>query len=92
MPREVIIPTRTVKEDIVSVEEAVGICVRVVVGVLDAEDKFDLSIPTKEYRISGNDLIELTGEPTSWAPDKPVGTYRNDDLWHYIDLQRAENA
>jgi hypothetical protein len=63
-----------------------------VVGFLDSEDKFDLSIPTKEYRIMKNDYQELTGVPTNWAPDKPSGTYRNEDLWHYIDLQRNANA
>lgn len=92
MPREITVPATTRKEDIYLIEEAVGIAVRVVVGFLDSEDKFDLSIPTKEYRIMTNDYQELTGVPTNWAPDKPSGTYRNEDLWHYIDLQRNANA
>jgi len=92
MPREVIIPSYTAREEIYLIEEAVGIAVRVVVGVLDSEDNFDLTIPTKEYRILGADYKELTGEPPSWATDKPSGTYRNEDVWHYIDLQRNERA
>lgn len=92
MPRELTVPTQTIKEEIAMVEEAVGVYVRVMVGVLNSENKFDLLIPAKEYRITGNDLEELVGGPTNWAPDKPTGTYRNEDLWHYIDLQRNANA
>ena len=92
MSREVTVPASIVKEDIYLIEEAVGIAVRVVVGFLNSENKFDLAIPTKEYRILGNDYQELVGGPTNWATDKPTGTYRNEDLWHYIDLQRYANA
>ena len=92
MPREITVPASTIKEDIYLIEEAVGIAVRVVVGFLNSENKFDLAIPTKEYRILGADYQELVGAPPSWSPNKPTGTYQNDDLWHYIDLQRAENA
>jgi hypothetical protein len=92
MPREINIPASTIKEDIYLIEESVGIAVRVVVGFLNSENKFDLEIPTKHYRILGADYQELVGFPPAWAPDKPSGTYRNEDLWHYIDLQRAENA
>jgi hypothetical protein len=92
MPREINIPASTIKEDIYLIEESVGIAVRVVVGFLNSENKFDLEIPTKQYRILGADYQELVGAPPAWAPDKPSGTYRNEDLWHYIDLQRAENA
>ena len=92
MAREITIPAQTAREEIAVVEEAVGVYVRITVGVLKPDNTFDFNIPVKEYRITGNDLEELTGGPTTWAPDKPSGTYRNEDLWHYIDLQRAENA
>jgi hypothetical protein len=40
--------------------------------------------------IDGANYTELNGPPTSWAPDKPTGTYRNQDLWHFIDILRGE--
>ena len=88
MPRDITIPTQTIREEIAVIEEAVGVYVRVTVGVLKSDDTFDLNIPIKEYRITGDDLVELNGPPTTWATDKPSGTYRNEDLWHYIDLFR----
>jgi hypothetical protein len=92
MPREITIPASTVQEDIYLIEEAVGVAVRVLVGVLNSEGQFDLSTPTKEYRILHEMYTELNGPPTSWAPDKPNGTYRNDDLWHFIDILRNTDA
>lgn len=88
MPRDITIPTQTMREEIAVIEEAVGVYVRITVGVLKSDDTFDLNIPIKEYRITGDDLVELNGPPTTWATDKPNGTYRNEDLWHYIDLFR----
>ena len=93
MSRQIAIPTQTVQEDIIVLEESPGNYIRVVVGVLKAgSTAFNTDIPTKEYRITGADFAELIGGPTNWASDKPSGTYRNEDLWHYIDLQRNANA
>jgi hypothetical protein len=93
MPRQITIPSQTVQEDIIVLEESPGNYIRVVVGVLKTgSTAFNTDIPTKEYRITGADLTELIGGPTNWATDKPSGTYRNEDLWHYIDLQRNANA
>lgn len=92
MPREVTVPVQTLREEIAVVEEAIGVYVRVTVGILKADGTFDLSIPVKEYRIMDEHLAELTGPPTEWAPDKPDGTYRNQDLWHFIDILRNTNA
>lgn len=93
MARQITIPTQSYVEEIIVVEESPGNYVRVVVGVLKANStSLNNDIPTKEYRIIDEDLAELVGDPTSWAPDKPIGTYRNEDLWHYIDLQRNANA
>jgi hypothetical protein len=92
MPREVTVPVQTLTEEIAVVEEAVGVYVRVTVGILKSDGAFDLSIPVKEYRIMDEYLTELNGPPTEWAPDKPNGTYRNQDLWHFIDILRNTNA
>lgn len=92
MPREVTIPAQNLREEIAVVEEAIGVYVRVTVGVLKPDNTFDLSLPIKEYRITDEYLTELNGPPTEWAPDKPNGTYRNQDLWHFIDILRNENA
>ena len=89
MARDITIPSQTVQEEIVVVEELVDQYVRVVVGVLNEDGKtFNTNMGIKEYRIVGNNLTELNGPPTAWSPDKPTGTYRNEDLWHYIDLLR----
>jgi len=87
MARDITIPSQTVQEEIVVVEELVDQYVRVVVGVLNADGKtFNTNMGIKEYRIVGNNLTELNGPPTTWSPNKPTGTYRNEDLWHFIDL------
>lgn len=87
MARDITIPAKTVQEEIIVVEEAVGQYVRVVVGILNEDGKtFNTNEGVKEYRIVGEDLTELNGPATAWSPDKPTGTYRNEDLWHYIDL------
>lgn len=92
MPREISVPTQIIREEIAVVEEAVGVYVRVTVGVLKPDNAFDFNIPVKEYRIMDEHLTELNGPPTDWAPDKPNGTYRNQDLWHFIDILRSANA
>lgn len=94
MPREITIPTKVVHEEIANIEENTGSrYIRVRVAMIDeATGKFDVSMGVWEYEIVSEDYDELTGPPTSWAPDKPTGTYRNDDLWHFIDKQRNLNA
>ena len=94
MPREITIPAKTVHEEIANIEENTGAkYVRVRVAMIDSSTgKFDISLGIKEYEILADDFDELTGPPTDWAPDKPAGTYRNDDLWHFIDKQRNNNA
>ena len=92
--REVTIPQQTYTEDFLSIEEMPGNRVRVVVGVRTQDGaNFDIEkYPFKEYVIQGDDLTELNGPAAEWAPDKPAGTYRNQDLWHFIDKQRNTNA
>lgn len=35
------------------------------------------------------DYTELMSANPSWAPNKPAGTFRQEDLWHFIDLIRS---
>lgn len=94
MPREITIPQQSYTEDIMTIYETPGVGVKVYVGVL-AEDgqSFDnANYKPQEFLISGEMYTELNGPPTAWAPDKPDGTYRNQDLWHFIDILRNTNA
>jgi hypothetical protein len=91
MPRQVTIPAETIYEDIQSLNEyPEQEIVRVVVGSTDSEGVFLVPQQFNTYEIQGDMYTELVGPPTSWAPDKPDGTYRNEDLWHFIDLLRGE--
>lgn len=99
MAREVNIPAQTYREEIRSLEEYPGDgvtpgVVRVTVSRVDEEGRF---MPTQAaqpaYVIEGQDYDMLVGDGDGWAePGKPAGTYRNEDLWHFIDLQRAAAA
>jgi hypothetical protein len=97
MARTTTQPAQTISEDIRGVEEfppsanTPGI-VRVMVGRLDAAGAWITPQQYESYVIEGADYDELVGPAPTWAPDKPAGTYRNDDLWHYIDLQRQAAA
>ena len=86
MPREINIPAETIFEDIRTIEEVPSQTVSVVVGQTDSTGKFIVPQQYKTYVIEGNNYTELNGPATTWAPDKPDGTYRNEDLWHFIDL------
>jgi hypothetical protein len=92
MPREINIPAETVFEDIRIIEEAPGISVMVMVGKTTETGEFIVPQAFQIYMIEGDNYTELTGPATSWAPDKPDGTYRNQDLWHFIDILRNTNA
>lgn len=92
MPREINIPAQQVYEDIRTIEEAPGISVRVMVGKTDSAGEFIVPQQYDVFSIEGDMYTELNGPPTSWAPDKPNGTYRNDDLWHFIDILRNTDA
>lgn len=35
------------------------------------------------------DYDDLMSANPSWAPNKPAGTFRQDDLWRFIDLIRS---
>lgn len=90
MPRQIDIPAQVVYEDIRSIEEVPSISVNVMVGKTDSTGDFIVPQQFSLYMIDGANYVELNGPPTSWAPDKPDGTYRNEDLWHFIDILRGE--
>lgn len=94
MARNVVIPQQSYTEEFMVIEELPGNRVRAVVGVL-RDDGLSFNVEQhrpREYIIEGDDLTELNGPPAAWAPDKPEGTYRNQDLWYFIDKQRNSNA
>lgn len=90
MPRQSTIPAQQVTEDIRSVEEITGLFVRVMVGTIDSQTG-DFTVPQQfvTYEIKGDDFAELMSANPEWAPSKPAGTYRNDDLWVFIDRIRG---
>lgn len=88
MSRTITIPSMTVTEAINDIQEVPNLMVRFLVGIVDGNGNFVLGQTFQTFVVSGEQYIELNGPPLSWCPDKPTGTYRNDDLWHYVDLQR----
>jgi hypothetical protein len=87
MPREIIIPTETVYQEIQSLEESPSSkLIRVVVGNVNADGKFTVPQYFKIYEIRAEMYDELNSANPSWNSTKPAGTYFNDDLWHFIDL------
>lgn len=112
MPRESTIPVRIVQEEISSVEEQIGLFVRVLVGVGSQNEKgqFVFSVPQQfdvieiadRPAVKGplgviiepeiTDYTDLMSDRPAWAPNKPAGTFRNDDLWPLIDRIRARRA
>lgn len=91
MPRQIDIPAQVVYEDLRTIEEVPGLSVNVLVGKTDSAGEFIVPQQYQIFIIDGDNYKELNGPPTSWAPDKPNGTYRNEDLWHYIELLRNQS-
>ncbi len=91
MARQSVIPSQTVIEEISAIEEYVSASfIRVSVGVVDGNGKFVMPQQFRQYEIKGDNFAELMSASPSWAPNKPSNTYRNDDLWIFID--RIRNA
>jgi len=86
--RTTIIPQSTITEDISLIDESPGIQVRFLVGLKDGNGNWVIPQQFQTFIVMGEQYTELNGPPLSWCPDKPTGTYRNEDLWHYVDLQR----
>ena len=87
--RTVVIPEATVTEDINLIEETPGLQVRFLVGRKEDNGNWVIPQQFETFVIAGDQYLELNGPPNPWCPDKPIGTYRNEDLWHYVDLARS---
>jgi hypothetical protein len=87
--RTVVIPEQTVLEDIGVIDESPGSQVRFTVGKKEANGNWIVPQEFQIFVVAGEQYIELNGPPLDWCPDKPVGTYRNEDLWHYVDMARG---
>jgi hypothetical protein len=86
--RTTIIPSSTIIEDIGNIEEVPGELVRFLVGKRESNGNWIIPQQFETFLVANEQYTELNGPPQSWCPDKPTGTYRNEDLWHYVDLQR----
>jgi len=86
--RTIIIPSSTVTEDFGIINETPGVSVVFTVGKKLDNGNWFMGQNFEQFTIIGDQYTELNGPAQSWCPDKPTGTYRNEDLWHYVDLQR----
>jgi hypothetical protein len=87
MSREITIPAQTIKQEIQSLKESPDDKeVIVIVGITDDMGKFIVPQQFKSFSINGEMYIELNSANPSWHPEKPEGTFFNEDLWHFIDL------
>jgi hypothetical protein len=87
--RTVVIPEQTVLEDIGVIDESPGNQVRFTVGKKKDNGNWVVPQEFQIFVVAGEQYVELNGPPLDWCPDKPIGTYRNEDLWHYVDLARS---
>lgn len=60
--------------EIIMITDNPGI-VQSMTGLVIREDQFDYT--------------ELMSGNPAWAPNKPAGTFRKEDLWHFVDLIRS---
>ena len=97
MPRIIEVPAQTIRQEIRALEEipsstgAPGF-VRVQVGRVDETGAFIVPQQFETYEVRGRMYEALVGEPAEWAPDKPAGTFRTEDLWYFIDRIRDATA
>lgn len=92
MPRQTTIPSKTITEEIRAIEDYTNEKVRVTVGSVDENGVFIHPQNFEVYDIVGDDYAELVSDGPEWAPGKPAGTYRRDDLWRFIDKLRWHNV
>lgn len=89
MPHEITIPAKTVYEEIQSITEFPDIkLVTVVTGIVDDSGQFIVPQQFSTFQIQNEMYDELLSANPSWDPEKPAGTYFNQDLWHFIDMLR----
>lgn len=93
MPREITIPSQQLLEEIQSLKESpLDKEIQVLVGVVNSDGDFIVPQQFKLYYIRAEMYDELISANPSWNPNKPAGTYYNDDLWRFIDLLRNTDA
>jgi hypothetical protein len=90
MSYTITVPQRELRLEIKSIEELppmagnLGV-ITIRVGAVDTDGQWVDSYDTQTVQIDGARYDVLVADsPPDWAPDKPAGTYRNADLWHYI--------
>jgi hypothetical protein len=98
MPRSIAVPAQTVREEVRAIEEvpssfnAPGV-IRVQIGRVDERGQFIVPQTFETYEIRGKQFDALIGPASpDWAPGKPEGTYRNEDLWYQVDRIRETMA
>jgi len=89
MSRQINIPAQSFYETIVYIEELPNAWVRVSVGKTNSDGELLPNQTAQRYTIEGDDLTELLIANPSWSPNKPAGTYDNEDLWYFIDKLRV---
>jgi hypothetical protein len=93
MARTATRPAETLNEDVIQLQEfPAHKIVRVMVGAVDENGKPIVPQQMQNYELTAEMYDQLVGPPGDWAPNKPTGTYSNDDLWHFIDQLRAQAA
>lgn len=90
MMRTVTIPESTITEDISLIDETPNVQVRFLVGKRESNGNWVVPQQFETFLVANEQYAELNGPPLDWCPDKPTGTYRNEDLWHYVDLIRGQ--
>lgn len=89
MPHEITIPEKIVSEEIQSITEFPDIkLITVVTGIVNADGEFVVPQQFSTFQIRNDMYDELLSGNPSWDPEKPAGTYFNQDLWHFIDMLR----
>ena len=86
--------TITVTEDIVSIEHKINSFVRMLLGRGSTVNGEFQVAPDQNYdviMIMNDDYTDLMSANPSWASNKPAGTFRKEDLWHFVDLIRSRS-
>lgn len=88
--REIGVVQQTVSEDITYYEHSIGGNVKVLVRKYSTQgNTVTLLDSSNMYMIHGSDYEELMSANPTWAPTKPGGVFRKEDLWHFVDLIRS---
>lgn len=89
MGRNVTLPAVSGIEEVVSITEYPGRLVRFTVAVVNSDGVIVDTNRAEHYELAGGDFVELLSYNPVWAPGKPAGTYRNEDLWVFVDRKRG---